>query len=63
MFLLVTNKAQKTKDFAKIVSNLFLYFENLGTTIFKEHLSVAVSLTKNFHCSLTIFILTVNSNA
>ena len=23
----------KTKDFAKIINNLFLYFENLGTTV------------------------------
>ena len=28
----------KIKDFAKIKSNLSLYFENLGTAIFKEHL-------------------------
>ena len=50
MFLWLTNKEQwKTKDFAKIISNLSLYFENLGTAIFKEHLLVALSVTKNFH--------------
>ena len=40
-----------TKDFAKIV-NLSFYFENLGTSVFKEHLSVSASITKNFHCNL-----------
>ena len=53
MFLLLTNKVQwKAKDFAKIISNLPFYFENWGTAIFKEHLSVAVSIAKNFHCNL-----------
>ena len=53
MFLLLTNKVQcKTKNFAKILSNLSLYFENLGTAIFKKHLSMAVSVTKNFHFNL-----------
>ena len=27
----------KTKDFAKIISNLSLYFENLRTAFFKEY--------------------------
>ena len=53
MFLLLTNKVQwKAKDFAKIISNLSLYFENWGAAFFKEHLSVAVSTTKNFHCNV-----------
>ena len=42
--MLLTNKVQwKTKAFTKIINNLSLYFQNLGTTFFKEHLSVAVS--------------------
>ena len=62
MFLLLTYKEQwKTKDYASkiiiynsstIISNPSLYFENLGTAISKEHLSVAVSVTKNFHGNL-----------
>ena len=45
MFLLLTRKVQwKAKAFAKIISNLSLYFENLGIAISKEHLSVAVSV-------------------
>ena len=40
-------------DFAKTISNLPLYFENLGTSIFKEHLAVAVSIMKNVSCNLT----------
>ena len=28
----------ENKNFAKVKSNLSLYFENLGTAIFKEHL-------------------------
>ena len=51
MFLLLTS-TRNTKDFAKIVNNLFFYFENLGASIFKEHLSVPVSITKSFHCNL-----------
>ena len=54
MFLLI-NITSNTKDFAKIL-NLSFYFENLGTAIFKEHLSVLVSLTKNFHCNLPFLI-------
>ena len=46
-------KYNKNKDFVKIISNLSLYFENLGTAIFKEHLLVAVSIKKNAHCNLT----------
>ena len=51
MILLLTNKVQwKTKDFAEIISKDFcLYFENLGAAIFKKHLSVAVSITKNYY--------------
>ena len=53
MLLFLTNKVQKkTKDFAKIIINLSLYFENLGTATCKEHLSVVVSVTKNLHCNL-----------
>ena len=59
MFLPLTS-VRNTKDFAKIVSNLSFYFENLGTGIFKEHLSVSVSITKNFE--LSVFMLTINSN-
>ena len=51
VFLLLTS-TRNTKDFAKIVYNLSFYFENLGTGIFNEHLSVPVSITKNFHCNL-----------
>ena len=56
MFLTLTS-TRNTKDFAKIVKNLSFYFENLGTAIFKEHLSVPVSVTKNFHGNLTVFFL------
>ena len=59
MFLLLTS-TRNTKDFAKIVNNLFFYFENLGTAILKEHLSVPVSITKI--SELRVFILTINSN-
>ena len=53
MLLLLTKKVQwKAKDFAKILSNRSFYFENSGTAIFKEHLSVAVSVAKNFHRNL-----------
>ena len=31
------------KDFAKIISYPYLHFGNLGTAIFKEHLSVVAS--------------------
>ena len=49
MFSILTNKIQrKNKDFAKIINNLTLYFNHLGTAIFKEHLLVAVSVKKNF---------------
>ena len=51
IFLLLTS-TRNTKDFAKIVNNLSFYFENLGTAIFKERLSVLFSMTKNFHCNL-----------
>ena len=51
MFLLLTS-TRNTKDFAKIINNISFYFENLGTAIFKEHVSVPVSITKNFHCNL-----------
>ena len=53
MFLLLTNKVQrKTKDFSQIIINLSLHSEDLGITTFKGHLSVAVSVTNNFHCNL-----------
>lgn len=53
VFLLITNKLHwKTKNFAKIIINLSLYFENLVAAIFREHLSVTVSVMKNFHCNL-----------
>ena len=42
----------KTKDSSKIISNIYLYFENLGTAIFEEHLLVAVFITKYFYCNL-----------
>ena len=49
MFSILTNKIQrKNKDFTKIINNLTLYFEHLGTSIFKEHFLVAVSVKKNF---------------
>ena len=49
MFSILTNKIQrKNKDFTKIIDNLTLYFEHLGTSIFKEHFLVAVSVKKNF---------------
>ena len=54
MFLLI-NSTSNTKDFAKVVY-LSFYFENLGRAVFKEHLSVPVSLTKNFHCNLPFLI-------
>ena len=37
-----------------MISNLSLYFENLKTAIFKEHLAVALSVKKNFHCNLPL---------
>ena len=53
MFLLLTKKVQwKTKDVAKIISNLPLNCEKLGTAIFKEHFLVAVFVMNNFHWNL-----------
>ena len=51
MFLLLTS-TRNNKDCAKIANNLSFYFENLGTAIFKELLSLSVSITKNFYCNL-----------
>ena len=45
MFLLLTS-TRNTKDLAKIVDNLSFYFGNLGTVIFKEHLSLPLSTTE-----------------
>ena len=51
--MLLIKKIQKTfMDFAKNISNISLYLENWGTAIFKEHLSVVISVTKNFDCNL-----------
>ena len=58
--VLPLTSTRNTKDFAKIVNNLSFYFEKLRTAIFKEHLSVPVSITKNFHYNLPFFILTIN---
>ena len=55
--ILVLTSTRNTKDFAKIVNDLSFYFEKLGTAILKEHLSVPVSITKNFHSNLPFFIL------
>ena len=52
----------KTKDFAKLISNLSLYFENLFAAIFKGHPSAAVSITEEFSLLLTVFILDIISN-
>ena len=39
------------KGFAKIISYPYLHFQNLGITIFKEHLSVVASdLYKDKEC-------------
>ena len=53
MFVLLIS-TRNTKDIAKIVNNLSSYFKYLGTAIFKEHLSVLVSITNNFHCNLPL---------
>ena len=45
IFLLLTS-TRNTKDLAKIVDNLSFYFGNLGTVIFKEHLSLPLSTTE-----------------
>ena len=54
MFLILTS-TKNTKNFAKIVNNLSVYFENLGTAILKEHLSVPVSITRTSHYNLPFF--------
>ena len=53
MFVLLTS-TRNIKDFAKIVNNFSSYFKYLGTAIFKEHLSVLVSITNNFYCNLPL---------
>ena len=52
MFSLLTDSTRNTKDFSQIINNFSLCFENFGTGILKQHLSVAVSRMKNFHCNL-----------
>ena len=55
MFLLLTKVQGKFKIIninAKIINNLSFCFENVGTAVFKERLSVPVFIMKNFHCNL-----------